>query len=162
MIMKIFPGRFIAAGLVMAGIIAFTSCTVFETPEIREPDEMQVKILAFDNARANIRIESHCYNQNRIGFTFKGGELDLMLDTFKLGKAIVDTTFDVAAHSDFMVPIQLWIDAAAMGRTNMDFAKGVKVTVDGKMKGSAFGIGKTLPIHYEKKHTINLILPYKL
>lgn len=160
--MKIFPGRFIAASIIMAGIISFTSCTVFETPEIREPDEMQVKILAFDNGRANIRIESHCYNQNKIGFTFKGGELNLKLDTFTLGKAIVDTIFDVSAHSDFMVPIQLWIDAAAMGRTNMDFTNGVKVTVDGKMKGSAFGIGKTLPIHYEKKHKINLVLPYAL
>jgi LEA14-like dessication related protein len=142
--------------------IFFTSCSVFETPEIREPDEMTVQILSFEDAKANIRIESHCHNQNGIGFTLKGGELDLMLDSFKLGTAIIDTSFKVAAHSDFMVPIQLKIDAAEMGKTNMDFSKGVKVTVDGKMKGSAFGINRTLPIHYEKMHTINLVLPYKL
>ena len=149
-------------GLALSGVLSFSSCTVFETPEIREPNEMTVQILSFQDAKANIRIESHCHNQNGIGFTFKGGELDLMLDSFKLGRAIVDTSFKVAAHSDFMVPIQLTIDAAEMGKTNMDFTKGVNVSVKGKMKGSAFGINRELPIHYEKKHTINLILPYKL
>lgn len=148
--------------LAFSASVFFSSCTVFDTPEIREPDEMQVKILYFQDSKATIRIESKCHNQNGIGFTFKGGELDLTLDSFKLGKAIIDTTFHVDAHSDFMVPIQLTIDAAEMGKTNMDFSKGVKVTVDGKMKGSAFGINKTLPIHYEKKHTINLIMPYAI
>jgi LEA14-like dessication related protein len=149
-------------GMALSGVLSFSSCTVFETPEIREPSEMTVQILSFQDAKANIRIESHCHNQNGIGFTFKGGELDLMLDSFKLGRAIVDTTFKVSAHSDFIVPIQLTIDAAEMGKTNMDFTKGVNVSVKGKMKGSAFGINRELPIHYEKKHTINLILPYTL
>lgn len=160
--MKFSYFKTIMLGMTLSGVLSFSSCTVFETPEIREPDEMTVQILSFQDAKANIRIESHCHNQNGIGFTFKGGELDLMLDSFRLGHAIVDTSFKVAAHSDFMVPVQLTIDAGEMGKTNMDFTKGVNVTVKGKMKGSAFGINRELPIHYEKKHTINLVLPYKL
>lgn len=160
--MKFSLSRTSITGMALSGVLSFSSCTVFETPEIREPDEMIVQILSFQDAKAHIRIESHCHNQNGIGFTFKGGELHLMLDSFKLGKAIVDTSFKVAAHSDFMVPIQLTIDAAEMAKTNMDFVKGVNVTVDGKMKGSAFGINRELPIRYQKKHSINLVLPYKL
>lgn len=152
--MKLFP-----VVLLSFCIAGFTSCTVFETPEIREPDEMKCYILGFENTIASLRIESLCHNQNGIGFTFKGGTLDLTLDSFKLGTAVIDTTFKVDAHSDFMVPIQLKVDAVKLGATGMDFSKGVTVKVDGQMRGSAFGIGKTLPIHYEKKHTIDLIMP---
>lgn len=137
-----------------------SSCNVFETPEIREPDEMQVRILRFNGPVATLRIESHCHNQNGIGFTFKGGELDLSLNDHPLGRAIVDTSFKVAAHSDFMVPIQLDLDLAKFGTSNLDLSKKLRVKVAGNMKGSAFGIGKTLPILYEKEHMLNLILPY--
>lgn len=137
-----------------------SSCSVFETPEIREPEEMQIRILRFNGPVATLRIESHCHNQNGIGFTFKGGELDLSLNNHPLGRAIIDTSFKVGSHSDFMVPIQLDLDLGKFAETNLDLTKKLKVKVAGNMKGSAFGIGKTLPISYEKEHLLNLVLPY--
>jgi len=149
-------------GTALLCTLFLSSCTIFETPEIREPKEMQVRILGFDSCFATIRIESHCYNQNRIGFTFKGGELDLMLNEHTIGHAVIDTTFKVAGRSNFMVPIQLKFDANKLGQTNLDFTKNVTVTVDGNMRGTAFGVNRTLPIHYVNQHMINLILPYAL
>lgn len=144
----------------LISVFHFSSCTVFETPEIREPDEMTIKILKFNGPIGTLRIESHCHNQNGIGFTFKGGELDLWLNDHTLGHAKVDTTFKVPAHSDFIVPIQFELDLAKFAETNLDLTKRLRVKVAGKMKGTAFGIGKTLPISYEKEHTLNLVLPY--
>ncbi|MBO9631855.1 MAG: LEA type 2 family protein [Chitinophagaceae bacterium] len=146
--------------LVFAFSLFTSSCSSFETPEIREPEEMQVRILKFNGPVGTIRIESHCHNQNGIGFTFKGGELDLFLNDHPLGHAVVDTTFKVASHADFMVPIQFELDLNKFSATNLDLSKKLRVKVAGNMKGSAFGIGKTLPILYEKEHLLNLVLPY--
>lgn len=146
--------------LVFSFSLFISSCSVFETPEIREPEEMQVRILRFNGPVATLRIESHCHNQNGIGFTFKGGELNLSLNDHPLGRALVDTIFKVPSHADFMVPIQFELDLAKFAATNLDLSKKVRVKVAGNMKGAAFGIGKTLPIQYEKEHLLNLILPY--
>jgi LEA14-like dessication related protein len=156
--MRILTGG--GASILFLFSIFFTSCSVFETPEIREPEEMQIRILRFNGPVATLRIESHCHNQNGIGFTFKGGELDLSLNDHPLGRAMVDTVFKVPAHADFMVPIQLDLDLAKFATTNLDLSKKLRVKVEGNMKGSAFGIGKTLPILYEKEHLLNLVLPY--
>ncbi|NML21630.1 LEA type 2 family protein [Pseudoflavitalea sp. G-6-1-2] len=148
----------LAAGLPLL----LASCSVFDTPEIREPKELPIRILKFDTSgHAQIRIEAHCYNQNRLGFNFKGGELDLHLNSYKLGHAVIDTNFSVDGHSNFMVPIQLTINAAELGAIpGLDFTKDNLVKVNGTMKGTALGISKSLPINYEKQHTIKLILPY--
>jgi LEA14-like dessication related protein len=142
--------------------VFLASCTVFETPEIREPEEMIVRILRFNGPVATLRIESHCYNQNGIGFTFKGGELALFLNDHPLGQARIDTVFKVPAHTAFIVPIQLNLDLAKFAATNLDLSKKLRVKVKGNMKGSALGINKTLPIDYEKGHLLNLVLPYPL
>lgn len=146
--------------MIIAAFFSLPACTPFKTPEIREPKNMRVQVLRWVGNQPVVRIESHCYNQNALGFTFKGGTLDLQLENFKLGRAIIDTTFYVSAHSDFIVPIQLQLDAVAMGETGMDFTKPVRVRVDGSMKGTAMGITKTLPIHYDSLHIIDLIMNY--
>lgn len=148
------------AALTTLALFSLSACTVFNTPEIREPKEMKVQVLRWVGNQPVVRIESHCYNQNGIGFTFLGGELDIRLENFTLGHAIIDTSFHVGAHEDFIVPIQLQLDAVKLGETGMDFTKLNRVRVDGKMRGKAMGITKSLDIHYDSLHTINLIMNY--
>ncbi|MHA4811066.1 LEA/WHy family protein [Flavitalea flava] len=145
---------------IILSVILFPACTAFKTPEIREPKDMKVRVLRWVGNQPVVRIESHCYNQNGLGFTFKGGELDLKLENYLLGHAVVDTSFYVEAHADFMVPIQLQLDAVRMGETGMDLTKPVRVRVDGTMKGYAWGITRTLPVHYDSAHVIDLIMNY--
>lgn len=131
------------------------SCHPFKTPEIREPHVITVHILRWvNNNQPVIRIESHCYNPNAVGFDFKGGELDMYLDSFYLGRAVVDTPFHVAAHSNFMVPLQLQLDLVRLLKNGLQLEKEDTVKVDGRMKGTSVGITKTLPIHYQGVHKL--------
>lgn len=136
---------------------ALTSCSPFKTPQFRMPANIDVEVLKWDGNKPTIRTHAVCYNQNNVGFTFKGGEAVLYLDTLKLGKANIDTSFFVPARSVFKVPAYLKIDLAYLTAHGLKLDSTV-VTIDGKFKGSAAGVTKTLPVHYKGKHNINLIM----
>lgn len=136
------------------------ACHPFQTPEIREPKKITIQVERWAGTNAIVRINAHCYNQNSLGFTYKGGTLDLTMENHPIGHAVVDTTFDVAAHSAFTVPIEFPLDVPALGKYNLDLSKEVRIEVDGKMNGTSHGISKTLDIHYDAMHLIDLKMNY--
>lgn len=133
------------------------SCTPFSKPQFRMPKTLDVEVLKWDGSKPTIRTKAVCYNQNNIGFTFKGGEAVIYLDTLRLGKAIIDTSFYVPAHSEFKVPAYLKIDMPYLSTHGLRL-DGTIVTINGKFKGSVVGITKTMDLSYKGKHDINLIM----
>src|SRR5579859_1674054 len=129
-------------------ITLLTACHAFQTPEIRLPYKLPVQVLRWEHNQPVIRIETPCYNQNNIGFTFLKGQMDMYLDTFYLGHAMIDTSFSVGARKVFMVPVELKVDIVPMIKHGLKLDSVVVVRVDGEMSGSAMGIHKTLPIHF--------------
>lgn len=136
---------------------ALIGCAPFKTPEFRMPAVLDVEVLKWDGNKPTIRTKAVCYNQNSVGFTFKGGDATIYLDTLKLGKAQIDTSFFVPAHSEFKVPATLKIDMAYLSTHGLKL-DGTIVTINGNFKGSIAGITKTLTAHYKGKHDINLIM----
>lgn len=147
---------FIAFAYLLCSMIS--ACQPFRAPEIKLPYMLPVHVLRWEQNQPVIRIETPCYNQNDAGFTFKGGQLDLYIDTFYLGHAVVDTSFPVGARSAFTVPAQLKIDIASMIARGLRLDSVVAVRVDGEMSGATLGIRKTIPIHLHENHTIQLIM----
>lgn len=133
------------------------ACSPFKNPEFRMSRILDVEVLKWEGSSPTIRTKAICYNQNRFGFTFKGGEATIYLDTLKLGTAKIDTTFFVPAHSEFRVPAYLKIDMAYLSNHGLRLDSTI-VTLKGKFKGSAAGISKTLDISYKGEHDINLIM----
>jgi LEA14-like dessication related protein len=138
----------------VAGLYA---CSPFKTPQFRMPPTLDVEVLKWEGSKPTIRTKAVCYNQNSMGFTFKGGEATIYLDTLKLGKALIDTTFFVPAHSVFKVPAYLKIDMPYLSTHGLKL-DGTVVSITGKFKGSVGAINKTLDISYKGKHDINLIM----
>jgi LEA14-like dessication related protein len=133
------------------------ACTPFKTPEFRMPPNLDVEVIKWEGSMPTIRTKAVCYNQNSMGFTFKGGEAVIYLDTLRLGKAKIDTTFYVPAHSVFKVPAYLKIDMPYLSTHGLKL-DGTMVTITGKFKGSVIGINQTMDISYKGKHDINLIM----
>lgn len=132
-------------------------CAPFKTPQFRMPSLLDVEVLKWDGNKPTIRTKAVCYNQNHLGFQFKGGEVTIFLDTLRLGKALIDTTFYVPAQSEFTVPANLKIDLAYLSTHGLKLDS-TMVTLDGKFKGSIAGISKTININYKGLHNINLIM----
>lgn len=140
----------IASGLILG-------CSPFKTPQFKMPGNLDVEVLKWDGNKPTIRTKATCYNQNNVGFTFKGGEAVIYLDTLKLGKAEIDTSFFVPAHSEFKVPAYLKLDLEYLSAHGLKFDS-TMVSIKGKFKGSILGITKTLDISYKGQHNINLIM----
>jgi len=121
------------------------------------PTSLDVEVLRWEDSKPYIRTKAICYNQNNIGFQFKGGTVDVRLDTLLLGHAIIDTTFFVPAHTEFKVPAYLLIDLPYLSQHGLKFDSTV-VYIDGKFKGTAMGITKSMHVVYTGKHNINLIM----
>ncbi len=134
-----------------------SACTVFKQPEFRMPANLDVEVLKWDGGKPTIRTKAICYNQNKIGFTFEGGETAIYLDTLKLGVAKIDTTFFVPAQSEFKVPAYLQLDLPYLSAHGLRLDSTL-VSITGEFKGSALGIKKTMKINYKGKHDINLIM----
>lgn len=143
--------------LLLISSVLLVGCAPFKTPQFRMPPILDVEVLKWEGSKPTIRTKAVCYNQNNIGFTFKGGEVVIYLDTLKLGKAKIDTSFFVPAHSEFKVPAYLKIDMPYLSTHGLRLDSTI-VTLTGKFKGSAAGISKTLDISYKGKHDINLIM----
>lgn len=136
---------------------ALTGCAPFTTPQFHMPVSLDVEVLKWDGNKPTIRTKAICYNQNNVGFTFKGGEAVIYLDTLRLGKAQIDTSFFVPAHSEFKVPTYLKLDLEYLSAHGLKFDS-TMVSIKGKFKGSILGISKTLDISYKGQHNINLIM----
>lgn len=135
----------------------FCGCKVFRLPEFRMPENLDVEVLRWENGQPFIRTSATCYNQNGMGFWFKGGEVKIYLDTLLLGNAKIDTTFFVPKHTEFKIPAYLRLDLAYLSQHGLKLDSTV-LSLNGKFKGSAFGLNKSLKIKYKGMHNINLIM----
>jgi hypothetical protein len=138
-------------------MVSAASCTVFKQPEFRMPNNIDVEVLKWDGSKPTIRTGAICYNQNKIGFTFRGGETTIYLDTLKLGVAKIDTNFFVPAHSEFKILAYLQLDLPYLSTHGLKLDSTILI-ITGKFSGSALGIKKTIKISYKGKHDINLIM----
>ncbi|SEW51072.1 NDR1/HIN1-like protein [Chitinophaga arvensicola] len=146
--------RIFAAGLIMT--IFFSGCTLFKTPEARLPKKLGVRIFNITPERAAMKVEGIYYNPNSFGFTFKSGDLDLMLDTFYLGHVHLDTIIRVPAHALFTIPVVLQPDFNKLGQTGINLNDSVCISFKGTMKGSVGWFSRTIEIKYEGRHYLDL------
>lgn len=137
--------------------LTFLGCRVFSVPEFRMPALLDVEVLRWEGSKPYVRTRATCYNQNKIGFRFKGGTVDVRLDTLLLGRAVIDTSFFVPAHSEFKVPAYLLLDLPYLSQHGLRLDSTV-VHIDGRFKGTAMGISKTMHVVYKGTHNINLIM----
>ncbi|MDR6569119.1 MULTISPECIES: NDR1/HIN1-like protein [Chitinophaga] len=136
--------------------IFLSGCTVFQTPEPRLPKKLAVRIFNITPQRAALKIEGIYYNPNNFGFTFKSGDLELMLDTFLLGKVHIDTVINVPAHALFTVPVTVAPDFNKLGQTGINLEDSVHISFKGTMKGSVGWFSKTIHIAYDGRHYLDL------
>lgn len=148
--------RLFIAGFLLTALMV--SCRSYQPLEFRRIENL--KIAHFDFSHPWVTADVVYYNPNNMGFEFKGGEVDVHLDTLWLGHAELDTTIRVNPHSEFVVtlPIQLDLQRLIQSGLQTYLNRKVDVKVDGVVRGSKAGIKRTFPVHYEGEQSLNLKL----
>ncbi len=140
-------------------LVAFLSgCHSYQPLEFRRIENL--RIAHFDFNHPLVTADIVYYNPNHTGFEFKGGEVDVHLDTLWLGHARLDTTIRVNPDAEFVVTIPIELDLQRLLKNGLQtyLNRQVDVKVDGVVRGSKAGINKKFPIHYEGEQSLNLKL----
>jgi LEA14-like dessication related protein len=154
---KIDFSRWMAGSLLFMALVSCKASS-YQAPEFRRIQSMQVT--AFDFSHPTVTAYVVYYNPNNIGFDFRGGEMDVHVDSLWLGHTEVDTFIHVSANSEFTIAIPLQLDLQRLLQHGFQSYLGKKVDlkVDGIVRGSKAGIQKKFPIHYEGEQDLNLKL----
>lgn len=145
-------------GLFVAGVLLVAGCRSYKPLEFRRIEDL--RIAHFDFSHPQVTADVIYYNPNGMGFDFRGGSVDVHLDTLWLGHANLDTSIHVSANSEFTItlPITLDLQRLIAGGLQTYLNRTVDVKVDGIVRGSKAGIVKTFPVHYEGQQNLNLKL----
>jgi LEA14-like dessication related protein len=135
-----------------------TSCHSYKPLEFRRIENL--RIAHFDFSHPWVTADVVYYNPNNMGFEFKGGEVDVHLDTLWLGHAALDTVIHVSPNSEFVITLPIQLDLQRLLKSGLQtyLNRQVDVKVDGVVRGSKAGINKKFPVHYEGEQSLNLKL----
>jgi hypothetical protein len=133
-------------------------CKSYQPLEFRRIENLKMGSFNFSNPWVTADVVY--YNPNNAGFQFKGGEVDVHLDTLWLGHAVLDTSIRVNPRSEFVITLPIQLDLQRLLKSGLQtyLNRQVDVKVDGVVRGSKSGIRKTFPIHYEGQQSLNLKL----
>lgn len=142
-------------------VISFTllaGCHSYKPLEFRRIENL--RIAHFDFSHPQVTADVVYYNPNGMGFDFRGGSVDVHLDTLWLGHAELDTSIHVSPNSEFTVVLPITLDLQRLIASGLQtyLNRTVDVKVDGVVRGSKAGIVRTFPVHYEGQQSLNLKL----
>ena len=91
------------------------------------------------------------YNPNSFRAKLKSAEGEAWMDSIYLGHFVVDSTINVAARSDFFVPVKLTLDMKRVIQHSLTALsqEKVKIRIEGRAKAGRSGFYKSFPIRYE-------------
>jgi LEA14-like dessication related protein len=146
------------AGAALVMILASCSSSSYQAPQFRRIQSMQVT--TFDFSHPWVTAYVVYYNPNNIGFDFRGGEMDVHVDSLWLGHTEVDTSIHVSPNAEFTIAIPIQLDLQRLMQHGFQsyIGKKVDLRVDGVVRGSKAGIQKKFPIHYEGEQDLNIKL----
>lgn len=132
------------------GLIVFASCS-FEEPEMDSFEHF--KLLKADGKQLAVSFEMHVKNANWFGFKVKKGKIQIVADEQELGTAHFTDKMKITRKSDstYVVPLTIdLVDGAVFRLFKLATSKSVKLQFAGSIRGSVFGIGKTVAVNETK------------
>ncbi len=130
--------------------ITFSSCD-FEEPEFSNFGNF--KLIQLDGQKAKVSFDIQVENENAFGFKIKRGKLDLNLNNQPFGLIQISDKIKIKRKSNNVLTIPLTIDlndGALVRIIQLSKSNSIEVEIDGKIRGSVFGFGKTFRVNEKK------------
>jgi LEA14-like dessication related protein len=151
--------RLLLAGMVILGAMMLQGCGgKFQPLEFRRIENL--KVSQWNMIAPRVQADIVYYNPNAMGFHFKGGAVDVYLDSLWLGHSQIDTSIRINPHEEFTIVLPMVLDFPRLMKSGLTtyLNRQVHVRVDGVVTGSKAGIKKTFPVHYEGEQHLDLKL----
>jgi LEA14-like dessication related protein len=130
-----------------AVLFAVSSCD-FEEPVVSGYSNF--KFGKLEGKTLNVSFDATVDNDNGYGFKIKKGELTLSINNLEIGDIDLNKKIKIKRKSEnvYTVPLQLSLSDGALFRiAKLVNADKFELRLDGKVRGSVMGFGKTFDVH---------------
>jgi LEA14-like dessication related protein len=139
---------------VSLAISLFASCGKMKDPVFKGIENVKVNELGIEGS--TVTLDIRYLNPNNFNGRLKEAEGDAWMDSTYLGHFYVDTTVDIRANSDFLIPVKLNVDMKFILQNTLAtfLNKEVLIRIKGKAKLGKNRIYKKYPLSYEGKQNL--------
>ncbi len=138
-------------------LLYLSSCSLFQDIQIKNVTDFTP---IFEDKQLLIKANVFVQNDNLYAIKLKHSDLTISIDDKALGNITLADKVVFKRKSDASYPVKLKLnlaDGALFTILRNAFKKEVAITIKGSMKGSAFGIPKTIVINETKTIDGNLL-----
>ena len=107
-------------------------------------------------AASSVTLDIRYLNPNNFKGQLKQAEGDAWMDSTYLGHFVVDTTVDIPANSEFLVPVKLAVDMKQMLKHSLTafMNEEVMLKITGKAKAGKSGFYRNFSLNYLGKQNL--------
>jgi LEA14-like dessication related protein len=141
--------------LTVGSLFLFASCS-YEDVEVTNFSNYSIK--KANSEGFDLHLDLTINNPNRYKMTMKWAKMDVYLNNKYIGKTAIEEPLTLAKKSENQYPVVLHTtyDEAFKGNVlnliaSAIFGSGIKLKVEGEMKGSVFLFSKKYPIEHTEK-----------
>lgn len=127
----------------------FSSCKSLKEPVFNGISNMRVNKLVA--GKSLITLDLAYFNPNHIKARLKEADGEAWMDSTYLGHFYVDSSVNIPANSNFIIPVKLNLEMKHILRHSLAafLNEQVLITIKGKAKVGKSGVYKNIPLQYE-------------
>jgi LEA14-like dessication related protein len=141
--------------LVLLIISVLASCGKMKDPVFKGIENVKMNGLGI--AASAVTLDIRYLNPNNFKGQLKQAEGDAWMDSTYLGHFVVDTTVDIPANSEFLVPVKLAVDMKQMLKHSLTafMNEEVMLKISGKAKAGKSGFYRNFSLNYLGKQNLS-------
>lgn len=138
--------------------IFLTSCKAYK--EIQQPefrDVQNVRLIDMGLLESKAGADLVFYNPNAFNVTLTSARGDIYVDNKYIGRFETSDKVAIKKRNEFIIPTTLKLDNVSLLRDQNEIykKKEVLIRVDGTARFNKSGIGKEMPIRYERMESVD-------
>jgi LEA14-like dessication related protein len=141
--------------LLLLLISILVSCGKMKDPVFKGIENVKMNGLGI--SASSVTLDIRYLNPNNFKGQLKQAEGDAWMDSTYLGHFVVDTTVDIPANSEFLVPVKLAVDMKQMLKHSLTafINEEVMLKITGTAKAGKSGIYKNFSLNYLGKQNLS-------
>jgi len=130
-------------------IILFTSCGNMKDPVFKGIENVKVNEVGMSESTVTLDIRYH--NPNNFKGLLKQAEGDAWMDSTYLGHFIVDSSVNIPANSEFLIPVKMAVDMKKMLKHSLAafLNENVLLRVTGQARAGKSGFYRNFSLNYQ-------------
>ena len=141
--------------LVLLLLLTMFSCSTPQSITYQDVKNFRVGRLSLD--RPEIGMDLQFFNPNNFGMTMKDANIEVYINNNFIGKATMNSEFNVPARDTFVMPVYLQADLKNIFPNALQilFNKTVDIRLQGNVRAGK-GVFLNIPINYQGRQKLNV------